>query len=258
MSDATDFARAVAFRHENAVRRADRGIRTAHGNALFTDDLPLVWFLNQLLVDLGTRAEIEELVAEADATLGAANLAHRWVSVDDDFGVHLAPGFSRLGWTVEKQVVMVHDGSLHAIDTSAVVETGPDEQAPFWAESWRDQPEMASEEAIPQLVEARYPRRNGFDVRYYTVRAEAGIAGWCELFSDGSTGQIENVMVLERFRGRGIGKALTAHALDASRETNDLTFLVADADDWPRHLYAKLGFEPTGDTWVFTRRPPTS
>jgi hypothetical protein len=163
MSDGLD--RAIAFRHENAIRRADRGIRTAHGNALFTDDLPLVWFLNQLLVDLGTSAEVEDLVAEADATLGAANLTHRWISVDDDLGADLAPGFSELGWTVEEQLVMVHDGSLHPIDTSAVEETGPAEQAPFWAESWQDQPEMASGDAIPQLVEARYPRRSGFDVR---------------------------------------------------------------------------------------------
>jgi ribosomal protein S18 acetylase RimI-like enzyme len=250
-----EFDRAIAFRRENALRRADRRIRTAHGNAFLTDDLPLVWYLNQLLVDLGARARFEELVAEADVTLGAANLGHRWISVDDDLGAGLAPDFEELGWTVEKQVVMVHDGSLHEIDTSAVDETGPDEQAPSWAEAWRDQLEQPSEDAVTQLVEARQPRRSGVDVRYYAAGAEGGIAGWCELFSDGSTGQIENVMVLERFRGRGLGKALTAHALGVSREEHDLTFLVADTEDWPRHMYAGLGFEPAGSTWVFTRRP---
>jgi ribosomal protein S18 acetylase RimI-like enzyme len=66
------------------------------------------------------------------------------------------------------------------------------------------------------------------------------------------------VLVLERFRGRGFGKALTAHALDGSRRLNDLTFLVADANDWPRQLYSKIGFEAVGSTWVFTRRPPKS
>lgn len=253
-----ELERAIAFQHENAIRRADRRVRTAHGTALFTDDLPLVWFLNQLLVDLGTRADIEELVAEADATLGAANLGHRWISVDDDLAVELAPGFRESGWTAEEQVVMIHDGSLNAIDTSEVEETAPDDQAPFWAESWRDQPQPASDEAIRQLVEARYPHRSGFDVRYYAVRAEGDIAGWCEIFSDGRIGQIENVTVLEPFRGRGLGKALTAHALAVSREAHDLTFLVADADDWPRHMYAKLGFAAAGSRWVFTRRPRMS
>src|SRR5262249_22361660 len=46
----SDFARAIAFRRESALRRANRAVRTDHGVALFTDDLPRVWFLNHLLV----------------------------------------------------------------------------------------------------------------------------------------------------------------------------------------------------------------
>ena len=32
--------------------------------------------------------------------------------------------------------------------------------------------------------------------------------------------------------------------------------ILADADDWPRHLYAKLGFAPVGGAWQFTKMAP--
>jgi hypothetical protein len=35
----------------------------------------------------------------------------------------------------------------------------------------------------------------------------------------------------------------------------DLVFLIADDADWPKQLYAKLGFDPLGRYWQFTRPP---
>ena len=44
--------------------------------------------------------------------------------------------------------------------------------------------------------------------------------------------------------------------LDASlAEGNTLTFLLADADDWPYRLYERLGFETAGRRWRFQRLP---
>jgi hypothetical protein len=38
----------------------------------------------------------------------------------------------------------------------------------------------------------------------------------------------------------------------ASREDeHDLTFLLAEEDDWPKELYRRLGFEPVGRIWDF-------
>jgi len=34
-----------------------------------------------------------------------------------------------------------------------------------------------------------------------------------------------------------------------------LVFLLADQDDWPRHLYGRLGFDPVGPEWEFLRTP---
>jgi ribosomal protein S18 acetylase RimI-like enzyme len=153
---------------------------------------------------------------------------------------------------------MAHRGPLPDVDTSAVTEVAAATLAPLWTEAWRGHPDAGGAPAIAQLVEARYPRRNAYDVSYFAVRVGNEIAGYCELFSDGSTGQVENVLVFERYRGRGLGKAVTARALGASWRNHDLTFLVADADDWPKELYAGLGFEGIGSTWAFIRRPPES
>ena len=37
---------------------------------------------------------------------------------------------------------------------------------------------------------------------------------------------------------------------------HELIFIVADDDDWPKDLYARLGFDPIGRAWAFTRPGP--
>jgi hypothetical protein len=45
-------------------------------------------------------------------------------------------------------------------------------------------------------------------------------------------------------------------AVAAAREAgHELVFLLADDEDWPKHLYRKLGFEPVGYLWDFVREP---
>ena len=36
---------------------------------------------------------------------------------------------------------------------------------------------------------------------------------------------------------------------------HDFVFLVADAEDWPKELYVRLGFAPLGHTWTFLKTP---
>src|SRR5205807_6239745 len=94
-------------------------------------------------------------------------------------------------------------------------------------------------------------------VRYFGARADGRIAAYCELFQGSGVGQIESVMCLEGFRGRGLGKAVVAHALAESKAAgHELTFLVADAGDWPKELYRKLGFDAVGSVWDFVRPGP--
>jgi predicted GNAT family acetyltransferase len=58
----------------------------------------------------------------------------------------------------------------------------------------------------------------------------------------------------EEHRRRGYGRAVVEAATRASLESgNELTFLVADDDDWPKEMYARIGYEPAGRRFEFTR-----
>ena len=74
----------------------------------------------------------------------------------------------------------------------------------------------------------------------------------CELYVEGPTAQIEDVGTLEEHRGRGLARDLVLAAAESARASGcDLVFLVADADDWPRALYEKLGFDAIGFSYAF-------
>ena len=147
-------------------------------------------------------------------------------------------------------------GEAPELDTSGVEEVGWEELEPVWAEGMRASPEIQDEEEVQQLVAAQHRRRIAVDVRYFAARVDGRIASYCELFSDEQTGQIESVMTLEEFRRRGLAKAIVTHALAESRAAgHDFTFLLAEAEDWPKELYRKLGFERRKHLELFARHP---
>ena len=45
---------------------------------------------------------------------------------------------------------------------------------------------------------------------------------------------------------------------EARRAGAGLVFLLAEEDDWPKALYAKLGFDQIGRVGLFTRKPETA
>jgi GNAT superfamily N-acetyltransferase len=51
----------------------------------------------------------------------------------------------------------------------------------------------------------------------------------------------------------GAAAPVVPGAAPASAAEHELTFVVADDEDWPKELYARLGFEPVGRLWVFHR-----
>jgi ribosomal protein S18 acetylase RimI-like enzyme len=249
------FERAISFDRAYAERLVDEVVPTRHGRGLFTPSLPLVRYLNHFLVDLGARPSFDELLEETDALHAAARVRHRKIAIDDDLGAELCPVFLERGWRHEELRVMTHVGRAPApgVETAQVEEVDPSELEPLWIDGMRT--EIESEEEIRQLVAAQHRRRQAIEVRYFAARAEDVIASYCELFSDGRTGQIESVMTLEQFRNRGLAKAVVSKALAESLARHDFTFIVADANDWPKALYRKLGFEAVGSIWDFVLLP---
>lgn len=248
----SDFARAIEFSRAFDRRRAERIVRTPHGEALLTPSIPLVYHRNHLSVDLGADVPAVELIAEADSVFGPKDYRFRKITIDDDLGARVAPRLQESGWRVEELLVMPFRGPASDVDTSNVEEVTGDALEPLWVAGMRESPEISTEEEIRQLVAAQHGRRTGAEVRYFAVRVAGEIASYCELFLADGVGQVESVMTLESFRNRGLAKAVVTRAREASSEAgSELTFVVADAHDWPKELYAKLGFETAGRMWDF-------
>jgi GNAT superfamily N-acetyltransferase len=251
----TELERCIDF----IVRLADRAAKTnepsPYGVAHLNTDLPRVWSRNYLFADrdLGGVTAIE-LAAETNRILGAAGLTHRKVElVDEEAGDRLEPQFRELGWQVECDVVMVpRRDPDRSVDTSIVDEVAIEELAPVWSLGWQNEPRVTDDDVVRQLVENRRVMAAAVETRFFAGRVDGEIGSYCELYYEPDIGQIEDVFTLERFRNRGLARATVTRALDASREAgHDLTFLIADRDDWPKELYVKLGFDEIGRIWEF-------
>jgi ribosomal protein S18 acetylase RimI-like enzyme len=143
------------------------------------------------------------------------------------------------------------------VDLSQAEEVSHEELEPVWAEANRADGHIDDEDVIRELAEGKQVLASAIDVRFFGARADGEIGAYCELYSVEGTGQIENVLTLERHRGRGLARALVLRALAASREAgNELTFLLANRDDWPKKLYRKLGFDEVGLIYDFVIPPP--
>jgi GNAT superfamily N-acetyltransferase len=251
----SELERCIEFISRMAERAAKKQEASPYGVALLDPDLPRVWSRNFLLANIdGEGASAAKLAEETDRLLAGVGARHRKVEVfHADMGARLEPGFRALGWNAECDVIMVaRRDPDRPIDTSIVDEVTIDDLVPTWTEGWRTDPDVLGEDVARQLVENKRRLGAAVDTRFFAARVDGEVASYCELYSDGSTAQIENVLTLERFRNRGLARATVSRALEEARDGgHDLIFLIADRDDWPRKLYEKLGFDEVGRIWEF-------
>jgi len=239
-----------AFRRNLQDAVAERLEPFAHGTGLFCDSIPIVYDVNFLRVDAVVSAGTHE--AEADSLM--ERFWHRRVVTGAD-GTALGTGFADLGWRQTTHVVMGHVREPdRRVDTSAVQEVDFETLVEPHIRVTLAEPQ-GSLELAESLLAAK--RRVGAAVptRFFAISIEGEVASYCELRSDGRTAQIEDVNTLAGYRGRGLGRAVVQRALDEARTSNDVVFIEALADDWPKELYARLGFETLTERHLFLRPP---
>jgi ribosomal protein S18 acetylase RimI-like enzyme len=251
----SDFERCVDFVYGMTARAATNTVPSPYGVAYIALDVPNVWSRNYLLATENLDdVTAEDLAGEAERIMGAAGLEHRKVElVDAEVGDRLSDGFRTLGWNQECDVIMVAAREPDRdVDTSLVEEVTVDDLVPAWSGGWTIDPAVNSDVVVRQLVENKRALSTVVQTRFFAALVDGEIASYCELYSDGSTAQIENVLTLDRFRNRGLARATVSHARAEARG-HDVIFLIADRDDWPKKLYAKLGFDEIGRIWEFVR-----
>ena len=242
-----DFERAFALMDQLDEEIAERVDPTPHGELIVSTRLNNVYDENFLRVRDPGDATAAELAAEAEEAQGRyPEIRHRRVNVRGaETGARLEPEFLELGWRAERFVLMTLREAPSRSPDTPVREVDAAQLRGPWAEAGRSF--GGSDELIAQMVEHHTAIAHALPTRHFAVEAEGRIAAYCELYSADGIGQVENVVTLPEFRRRGYATSLVLHATAESLAmSNDLTFLVADADDWPHTLYERLGFEIAG------------
>jgi GNAT superfamily N-acetyltransferase len=253
-----ELRRAVAFEEALRERCAERIVPFKFGRALFNATFTAVWDLNVLRVDEAQGATVDALAEEAERLQGAAGQQHRRIAVGDDkAGARLEPGFRGLGWETDRFVFMAwHGRGDREADTAIVEEVDAAAQRPLRervaaAEPWAD-----SEETVRMVLDSSGLVAEAAGARHFAVREEGEVVSATDLYSDGRTAQVEDVVTSPEHRGRGYASATVLRAVEeALAGEHDFVFLIADDRDWPKELYARLGFVPIGRKWTFLKRP---
>ena len=249
--------RAFALMDRLDERTAERLEPTPFGPVLVHTRLARVHDLNFLRAEEPGDATAEELAAEAERVQGASGIGHRRVNVrSEKQRERLEPGFVALGWKPERFVVMAQRRAPDRHTEEDVREVDEPTLRPLWADAIRTQPHGKDEALVQQILEHRHDVGRAIPTQYFAAEADGRLVAHAELYSEDGVGQIENVFTLPDYRGRGLARALVLREVAESHAAgNDLTFLVADADDWPQRLYKRLGFETVGRYARFLKAP---
>jgi ribosomal protein S18 acetylase RimI-like enzyme len=262
--DADDHAleQVIDFLDESPRRQATRLVSAPAGFMVLDNDYPASYDHNKFVIT-ATPAMVDP-VAWVEHAFAQAMLAHRFVVANrDEHGLSVAEAFVGAGYHHERDVIMRYlapppDRSAHP--SISVAEACADELADFDRRAWRIELPQVSTEVIEQLAARRATRLLVADhVAFLTVRAGNGdVVASADLYLDAGFGvaQIEDVKTDPAYRNRGLASALLAEgARRATDYGSDVLFLIADADGWPRHLYARLGYVEIGRSHVFSRDP---
>lgn len=237
-------ARAFDVLQRYTTACSDEREELAFGFVVRTPSLPAARALNMVVVS-GPQPTLdaERLRSVTEEVL--RDVPEPQVVIEDDAtAARIEPGMIEAGWKHERDVVMALGPTSPEIDAGGVREATEEEILELMDHWFREEEGEKGDDVVAQLVAYAGREMRAFAERRFVVeRAGRPLGMSCLRRLDGIA-QVEDVFVLPEARGSGVGTALVAHAIAQARAGEpDLTFIVADADDRPRELYARLGFE---------------
>jgi ribosomal protein S18 acetylase RimI-like enzyme len=256
-TDNADLARALAFGRHQVRGAAAEAIVHPYGEAFLHPGLARAYVLNTVHVD--AEIDADQLIAALEELYGDGYLHRRAFVERFETGERLAPALSPRGWLVERDVYMaLRRARDRAPDAGLAREVDPATHRLAEAATIREEPYGRDEEVVRQLVGMRAALADAVPTaRFFLGSADGVDAAVTTLYSDGVVAQVEDVATLRDYRRRGLARAAVSAAIDAAIEMEHrLVFIVADDDDWPKDLYGRLGFDPIGRAWSFTRPGP--
>lgn len=249
-----DLERITAFEHRFARAQATEVVDFRWGYGLLQADFPRSHAHNRVVVT--SPAPAAEILASADELLGGAGLTHRYVSFDDDaLGAALASDFIGAGYEHDTLTTMIYAGGEPKAAQSDVRSVSLEVLRPALIRDWRLELPDATNDVLDQLAGRAALYSRAAEVNRLAVFDRDEIAARVDLYVDpvSHVAQTESLVTHPSFRGRGYGDALVREALHRGWSDGGVSFLVADAADWPREWYARLGYIHARYTHDFTR-----
>ena len=252
-----ELTRAFEFERRRLERLSTRLERFEFGVAYLDEENRQRYYSNFLLADkrLGD-ASAAALIEAGERILGGAGYEHRLIILQDErLAERIAHAFQALGFSTSREVTMRHRRDP---DRDANL---PVEEVPFAVVRSLIQEMYREDSDVPEDIALVFAEQHGkyervAGARFFAARVDGQLAGNCELYQRGDDAQVEHVGTLKQFRGRGVARSVILGAVRAASEAGARhVFIVTDEDDWPRHLYARLGFDQIGRTWEFLRSP---
>jgi ribosomal protein S18 acetylase RimI-like enzyme len=242
---ADDRLRTLRFLHEVDCRAAEEVVAVEGGVAVLHSDVPLLWDANHLVALQAGAHGARGWARAAEAVRRRAGLSHRMVVVpDEEEALRLARGFRRLGWDLERHLVMALRRPADRVAAVDAVRSLPFEKLQESRAAFLRSEPWGREDVVAQVLRRDRHLAAAVQDHGFAAFVDGRPAAFCRLLSDGEVGQIEDVATLPGHRGRGFARAVVGAAVGASRAAGHvLTFITADADDWPQALYRKLGFD---------------
>lgn len=146
------------------------------------------------------------------------------------------------GYQCSTEIVMAAAGPLGGSPAAVEIATLRDEAG------WEDLKMLKSldgegEQAVREIMALE--RRIGDAFTCYLARVEGQAVGHFSQRTRSGLGYLEDLFVHPDYRHRGIATALVHHTAAAARaEGARLVFLPTAANDTPKEMYARMGFEP--------------
>ena len=240
-----DRARVLAHLEWLARAVAQREVPATGGIAVLDDRTPRLWDANHVIASSPAGLSAQDLAEGCAAVSAQAELGHRMVVIGDEAEAdRLRDGFGALHWDLDRHLVMVlrrpPDRVAPSVDVRRVrfpAVKGP-RRAILLDEPWGGE-DVADQVLLrDRLIDERV------DDQGFAAFVRRRPVAFCRLISGDGVGQVEDVATLASHQNRGLARAVVTAAVQASRAAgHDLTIVVADADDWPKELYARLGFD---------------
>lgn len=232
----------AAWLHALDERRAQSVVAVPGGLALLHDSFPDAHDHNKLSIVQDTDAAA--LAAAADDVLGGAGRGHRLVQLRTPHD-RAARALTDWGYARSNDLVMTYVEANPAPRPDVTVEVLTLRERIDVAEAgWRQELPAAGPDVWRQLGARIATVTSATQATFLGVRGEDGqVVARADLYAHEGSGQVEEVVTDGQHRRRGFAGALVLTAVRrALQQGSQEVFLLADADDSPRHLYARLGF----------------